>query len=177
MTKNYAHGDGDPLPLGPHPMILSPLEQSDLWGWSALEYMTKYTKDDVNYWWVQHNNHCTSPILQNRKLPPLSTHLWLVSNTLNKAGQSNQDCHLWSELTSNLTRYILYTNETSTEFHNLLLNILHRFRMALNKLTTYNEERARIDWRHIQEGSSLQRHFQHKCMRNPCIWIWAFEVI
>ena len=30
MTKNYAHDDGDPLPLGPHPMILSPLEQSDL---------------------------------------------------------------------------------------------------------------------------------------------------
>ena len=30
MTKNYAHDDRDPLPLGPHPMILSPLEQSDL---------------------------------------------------------------------------------------------------------------------------------------------------
>ena len=52
MTKNYPHDDGDPLPLGPHPMILSPLEPGDLWGWSALEYMTKYTKDDINYWWV-----------------------------------------------------------------------------------------------------------------------------
>ena len=94
---------------------------------------------------MQYNNHCTSPILQNRELPPLSTHLWLVSKTLNKAGQSNQDCHLWPELTSNLTRYILYTNETSTKFHTLLLNILHKFRTALKILTTYNEEKAKIE--------------------------------
>ena len=50
MTKNYACNDGDPLPVGTHPIISSPLEPGDLQGWSALEYMIEYTKNDVNYW-------------------------------------------------------------------------------------------------------------------------------
>ena len=50
MTKNYARDDGDPLPPGPHPMISSPSEPGDLQGRSALEYMTQYTTDVVNYW-------------------------------------------------------------------------------------------------------------------------------
>ena len=50
MTKNYARDDGDPLPPGPHPMISSPSEPGDLQGRSALEYMTQYTMDVVNYW-------------------------------------------------------------------------------------------------------------------------------
>ena len=187
---------------------------------------------------MQHNIYCTLPILQNREPPALSTHLWLVSNALSKAGQSNQDGRLWSEITSNLTRYItarsfqkmarrfnnknlsipylncldgvkavpimpqppieeapdqmevdsdrrfledfvkvsfskenkeftgvnipniqklannlspndktieLYTNETSTEFHTLLLDILHKFKTALNNLTSYDEKKNKIE--------------------------------
>ena len=59
----------------------------------------------------------------------------------------------------------LYTNETSTEFHTLLVNIL-----ALNKLTTYNQEKAKTEDRllRLSRGQTFQLHLK---TFNPSLWI------